>query len=578
MANPPPVHPWRLVGPWYRWPQPGVPATGRASAPAIQKFSSDDFVNGFLADPQHSLRYEPALDQVHTVQFSPAPAPSAAALAGKISSLFPLDGQGRQRPSRTSLQRLETRKIYLPSHSRHYTVVGELHCDLAGFPSPDAREVCQAGFVVRRRHLAYPSAAKAEAQVILKNLVAVDAALARLAADAAAPGTASARPRLLVARVRAMFGGAQPDLPALQVKRAALYGQLQGWQRASGAEWVTEGWVLGAQPGFGAWQPVEDEPQALLEASFPLWPLHADPAKPLHDAQFGTLFFGVLPTASADTDANGRARFDAQSVYELRCFVRRHDPHCPRGEAPDCHGPLVWSAPTERYQLAPPFDLLGCSNRPVTIQMPNLAELAAQAATKPLGSFSPVKVVQPQTLAPSVEKFGASGGTLGGGSICFISIPLITIVALFLFNLFLPIVVFIFGLWFLLAFKFCIPPQIAFDAGLQAKLDVAPPSFQLDAEFDVSVGFSAGQLHDALVDPAQGVGANIEHGYGLAPGQASAGLQKFSNVPLADLAGVMHDISGLPVDIASDPPVRGDLSAGLVWVPRVSHPQARQAA
>jgi hypothetical protein len=568
MANPPLAHPWRLVGPWYRWPQPGVAASGRGTAPAIQKFASDDFLSEFLATPQHSLRYEPALDQVHVVDYTPAPAPTAAALAGKISSLFPLNAQGAAVPSRTRLNRLPTRKVYLASHGRHYVVVCELHCDMAGFPSPSSREVCQAGFVVRRRHLSYPSEAKTAAKAILKDLVAVDAAIA-----AKPPATAHDKPRQLSARVRALFGGAQPDAAALRLKRAALYHQLQGWKVSNGAEWVTEGWLTGDKPGFGAWQPVEDEPQDLQETWFPLWPLFADPAKPQHDARFGTLFFGVLPTASADTDNNGRARFDPQSAYELRCFLRRHDTHCPRGDAPDCHGELVWSAPSERYQIAPPFDLLGCSNRPVTIQMPNLAELAAQAATQPLGTFSPVKVVQPQTLAPKVKGMASNGGSMSGNSICFISIPLITIVALFVFNLFLPIVVFIFGLWFLLAFKFCIPPQISFDAGLEAQLEAAPPS--LDAEFDVSVGFSAGDLNNALV---AGVGANIETGYGLEPGQASGALKPFSNVPLAELAGVMRSIDGLPDDIAADPPVRGDLSAGLVYEPPVVHPLARKAA
>ncbi len=562
------THPWQLVAPWYRWPDPGVPASGRGRRPEIQKFASDDFIAEFLAEPQHSLRHDPPLDQVHLVDYTPAPAPTAAALAGKISSLFPLNAQGAAVPSRTRLTRLPMRKIYLPTHGRHYVVVCELHCDIAGFPSPSAREVCQAGFVVRRRHLSYPAAAKEQARAILQDLVAVDAALAHRP-----PATAHDKPRRLTARVRRLFGGAQPDAPALQLKRAALYAQLQGWKQANGAEWLTEGWLQGDKPGFGAWSPVEDEPQELQESWFPLRPLFADPGRPQHDAQFGTLFFGVLPTASADVDANGRARFDAQSAYELRCFVRRHDPHCPRGAAPDCHGELVWSQPTERYQLAPPFDLLGCSNRPVTIQMPNLAELAAQAATKPLGSFSPVKVIHPQTMATVVDGKAITGGSMKGGSICFISIPLITIVAMFLFNLFLPIVVFLFGLWFLLAFKFCIPPQIAFDAGLEAKLDVAPP--QLDAEFDVSIGFSAGDLNAALV---AGVGASIEAEHGLQGGKASGALPKYSNVPLADLAGVQRDVSGLPDDIANDPPVRGDLSAGLVYEDRVVHPLAKKAA
>ena len=40
---------WALVGPWYRWSKPGLPAAGRLSAPALQKFAGDDFITAFMA-------------------------------------------------------------------------------------------------------------------------------------------------------------------------------------------------------------------------------------------------------------------------------------------------------------------------------------------------------------------------------------------------------------------------------------------------------------------------------------------------------------------------------------------------
>ena len=43
-----------------------------------------------------------------------------------------------------------TRKIFLPTHSRFYLIVFELHCDRPGFPSVRRECVAQAGFVVRR--------------------------------------------------------------------------------------------------------------------------------------------------------------------------------------------------------------------------------------------------------------------------------------------------------------------------------------------------------------------------------------------------------------------------------------------
>jgi len=576
------AHPWALVAPWYRWPQAGVPGSGRGTAPVFQKFAADRYVNEFIRDPQRSLVFDPAVDEVHSVDYTPAPPLASGALAGKISSLFPLNAAGDIAPSRTRLRSTGMRKIYLDAHSRHYLVVCELHCDVAGFPSPSAREVCQAGLVVRRRHLSYPAEAKSQAATLVKDLVAVEAEIAaRRMGRTGANG--------LVARLRQLFGVGAPALETLQVKQFELRGQLDAWKKASGAHWVVEGWVPGAEERTGAWQVVEDEPQALQEHWFPMWPLFADPTRPQHDAHGATIFFGVLPTSSFDTDSAGRARFDDRTTYEIRCFVRRHDPRCPRGEAPDCHGEVVWSRPTERYRLAPPFDLLGTSNRPVTIQMPNLAELAAQAVAKPLGKYSPVKIVQPQTLAPAVDGMTVSGGAMSGASICFISIPLVTIVALFVFNIFLPIVVFLFGLWFLLAFKFCIPPKVAFDAGLEAKLDAAPPDIDADFSVDVEIGGGVQVVTETSlnVDLQAGLGAGYEAAYGFEAGSAQSKLGLFpdqrdadgnlirggmANTPLRDLAGVARDIDDLPSDVANDPPVRGDIHAGLEYEPRRTRP------
>ncbi len=569
------AHPWVLVAPWYRWPRAGVPGSGRGTPPAIQKFSSDTYVLDFLANPQHSLQFDDLVDRVQTVRLVTAPKPLAVALATKFSSLFvPKDKDGKPSAIRASLEPSALRKIYLDTHSRHYLVVCELHCDLAGFPSPDSREVCQAGLVVRRRHLAYPEVAKAEARAIVGNLVAVESAIAARQQGPAGGDCGCGSRKTLAARLRALFKATQPSLPELLAKRDALNAQLAAWRSASGASWVQEGWLPGDRDRIGAWQVVEDEPQDLLESWFPMWPLFADPAKPEHDATGRTIYYGVLPTASFDTDAFGKARFDDQTSYEIRCFVRRHDPRCPRGETPDCQGQLIWSLATESYRLAPQFDLQGTSNRPVTIQMPDLAELAAQVGQKaPLGKFSPVKVIQPQALAPTVDGKACTGGSMGGPAICFISIPLITIVALFVFNLFLPIVVFIFGLWFLLALKFCIPPQLALDLSLSAKITaldakldlVAAAGVDLDADFPLSLGFTADDLNREL---AAGLSAGFSASYGFDAGPAEGNLGAFSNVPLGDMTQVAVAIKGLPADVAADPPVRGDIEARVVFETR----------
>ena len=572
------AHPWVLVAPWYRWPRAGVPSSGRGTAPVFQKFSSDTFVLDFLADPQHSLQFDDEVDRVQRLEVTALPL-----LGNKLTSLFtPKDKNNNRRPFLTSLHPTEMRKIYLDTHSRHYLVVCELHCDVAGFPRANAQEVCQAGMVVRRRALSYPQSAQTEARSIVTDLVAVESALSALAMSAPGGDCGCGPGKHLAVRLRSLFKVSKPSLPALEEKRAQLTARLAAWRGSSGAAWMVDGWIAGDRDRIGSWQLVEDEPQDLLESWLPMWPLIADPTKPGHDATGRTIYYGVLPTASFDTDPYGKARFDSATTYEIRCFVRRHDPRCPRGDAPDCHGELVWSRPTESYRLAPHFDLQGTSNRPVTIQMPDLAELAAQARSKPpIGKFSPVKIVQQQSLAPKVKDSVCKDGDMGGPAICFISIPLITIVALFVFNIFLPIVVLVFGLWFLLAFKFCIPPKIALDVVLAAKLDalqaqlnvVAAADFGLDESFSLTAELKTGgtfafDTASLNADLKADLSASYAQTYGFDPAQAASDLDRYSSAPLEAPARASVALRGLPTNVEDDPQVRGEIEAGVTFEPR----------
>ena len=66
-------------------------------------------------------------------------------------------------------------------------------------------------------------------------------------------------------------------------------------------------------------------------------------------------------------------------------------------------------------------------------------------------------------------------------AICSFAIPLITIVATFVFKLFLPILVVLFNLWFLLKLRFCIPPSVELGGDVDAALDVSGiVSFNID--------------------------------------------------------------------------------------------------
>jgi hypothetical protein len=593
-----------VTAPWYAWrasdgsPRAGVPRFGRGSAPSIQKFASDDFVNDFLKDAQRSLVFDPDIDQVYAVNLIPA---SAGQFAGKLAALFPIKADGtpwRKGDPTADLRKSQLlptglRKIYLPTHARNYLLTAELHCDVAGFPPVDDDDVCQAGFVVRRRRIDIPKEARPEAQKLIASLIAAQQKLGDLDQTTPLRPHATKNRAARIAKLKAAGAFEGERAKAEQAVTAARQA-LDEWQATNGVRSVSEGWIPSTHKGIGSWQPVEDTPQTLTEAWFPMYRLFADPTVPAHDAAGRAFYFGVLPTLEADMTERGEPRFDDHTTYEVRCFFRHHDCRCPRRGlnigAPDCDGELTWSEPTQPYRLASQFDLLGTANRPVTIQMPNLAELAAQALARPAGRFSPVRVVQPQSLHPQTDGKGATGGAMGGGQICFFAIPLITIIAFFVLNLFLPIVVFLFGLWFLLALKLCILPSFDFAGGLQAELALIPPKVGVDAGFEVDVdapGFQVTvggsvkngvQVHTELVGELAHAIAEMQ-GFprkinGIAnplhdPRAAAIrpDIDRYANAPLIGLAGAFYE-QGQKRDLAEAEGGILDLASGLKYEPK----------
>jgi hypothetical protein len=275
-----------------------------------------------------------------------------------------------------------------------------------------------------------------------------------------------------------------------------------------------QGWIASASQGVGSWQKVEETPTRIVENIFPLYPLIPDPRIKDFSGGKRTIYFGVLPVSSSDVDSFGNARFDDRTLYEVRCFVRRHDPKCPkRRERNHCHGEFVWSRRTESYQLASQFDLTGTSNRPVSIYLPDLPALEAATAGLQPGQGAPVRMI-----APAGSNLEASGEVPDltpkppGAAICSFSIPLITIVASFVFRIFLPVVTLLFGLWFLLRLKFCIPPSLELGAGVAADLDVALGGIEADLEVGIDIEASVeARVDDDLfedlgnaVDPTTG--------------------------------------------------------------------------
>jgi len=471
-------HPWMLVAPWWHWPS--QTGHGRTSHPALQKYETSDLVNTFLADPQLRLKFLHHVDEV--VAITPASSPL---------------GRPIRKPT-------GVRKLYLDTHHRHYLVTCELHCDATGFPPVTRDQVCQAGFVIRRRLFDVPIEERAASRTMLRRLASAKQRLA------------SAEAELATARLRQTATVHVRKLEARREAASSLVAQHQAavrdWALAIGLRRRLEGWIPqgidptthahvdmpacpagtaqgGASPpaplaGVGRWKAVEELPTELAEGWFPLRPLIADPSNPGSDATGATIYYGLVPTGSADVDPNGTARFDDDSTYEIRCFVRRHKAACPR-TGPQCHCPITWSDPTESYRVAPHFDLRGTANRPVTMQLPDLDKLQSDALTLPLGSTGGVIMKAPQSLMPTATF--PPGGSRGGPEICTFSIPLITIVATFVFKLFLPIVILIFQLWFMLLLKFCIPPEVTPDVSFEAALAAAPPSGVVSAALDAEI-------------------------------------------------------------------------------------------
>ncbi len=474
------MHAWKLAGPWYRWTRPGVPRAGRQSAPALQKYDGPGFVKEFLNDPQHSLKFT-AEDFVHEVRQLPPLTQNTYGTppkARRLSSLgyFPTT----------------TRKLFLDTHKRFYLIVCELHCDTTGFPSVKRDQVCDTGFVIRRRIIRNLTApALAEVKPVFERMAFSQRAMTELATAQPEAGLGIMN-KILPPQGAAMLAGALND--SIDKNQNALLGQVvedrakvARWARKYNVELRLQGWQH-VRDGIGNWIDVaETSAKPPVEEILPLYPLIPDPREPKHSGKGRTIYFGVVPTSSADTDELGTAKFDDATQYEIRCFVRGYKHPTAPGAKPCC-GETVWSLPTEVYQLASHFDLVGTSNRPVSMQLPDLSALEAQAAALPPNQLAPFRMVSPpkSNLEVTADKDGKVTSHGVSDQTCSFSIPLITIVATFVLQLFLPVVTLLFGLFFMLKLKFCIPPSISLSGGLAADLKLALQG-GLDASVDAQV-------------------------------------------------------------------------------------------
>jgi hypothetical protein len=441
-------HSWKLIAPWYRWPQVATAQFGTASStrPDIQKFTTDVYVDRFVHEPQRSYQFS-ANDQVELATPSKMVAGSTA-------------------------------KLFLPTHDRLYLVASELVCVLDGLPAPAADKVCQRGLVVRRSQFVAPAGAtgatrlallKAGVRIFLAEHI--DPVLSASFPGAKLPTDEDLEPVIVGMILRARIaGGHARDV-------------VDAWLTANHASVSTERW----SPTSSSWEIMTNDqldadpdrnPIQSIEQVDPMYQLASD-GTPTHDAVARTMFFGAVPTGSTSHDAQHRPRFDSHTVYQLRCFVRRHDCRCPRRtDRRDCHGEVVWSEVSEPFQLASPSDPIGNGQRKVTVELPNVKELQTRArgGRVPVG----VRLVSPPGSGmkfPHTNGIPSGGGSFGDPDNCFFAIPLITLVATFVLGIFMTIVMFVFQAWWMLKLRFCLSGlSIDMAAGVLTDVETFDPT------------------------------------------------------------------------------------------------------
>jgi hypothetical protein len=123
-------------------------------------------------------------------------------------------------------------------------------------------------------------------------------------------------------------------------------------------------------------------------------------------------------------------------------------------------------------------------------------------------------------------------------------------------------VVFIFNLWFLLVFRFCIPPQIKFSAGVDAALAMTPPKVDLDADFAVKVsgvGKLAAEL-GSLLNASMKTRIREDTGYDKDPD-----IGALSNNALGPIDQSQEDAAGLKAGAQGKLPPTPPVGTPLVY-------------
>lgn len=259
-----------------------------------------------------------------------------------------------------------------------------------------------------------------------------------------ATSTEGARMRRLLALLRQLAGefdafGSDPAAAALQARLRAI--RLPLVLRSGETQPRTVEAFAFLQAASKAW--LERDAGATPEMP-QRWPdLDAATTRALQQA----LAPALTARAAGLTVADGRYD-DPGATYVLRAFVRlKADGACPER--------TLWSAESEPFVIAPWYE--GAGAPPVKIGLPDPSDRAALRALKPNVAFVVPPALQNLLSGSAKDLMEGKGGTgtLGITWICSFSIPLITICAFIVLNIFLTLFNLVFGWLFFI--KICLP-------------------------------------------------------------------------------------------------------------------------
>jgi hypothetical protein len=166
-----------------------------------------------------------------------------------------------------------------------------------------------------------------------------------------------------------------------------------------------------------------------------------------------TIVGGLLAQRSALTLAPQGRFQDASRLYRLRLFFRV------KGETPNCPPHLVWSCFSDPFRIAAWHENGGRVVPPVVLPDPTDPAVLQGMKNKPNASFMVpaglMNAMQGATLSGLSAGSAGAGGGINLNWICGFSIPLITICAFFVLNIFLTLLNIVF--FWLPFIKICIP-------------------------------------------------------------------------------------------------------------------------